>query len=217
MVRLAKSVTRGASVCSNLGMPYGRIQWTVYSVVAVLTAVALLWVVSLTRGDATARDDAPPDATATQDPVGEQSPVEPTPTETVPVPDPEQSLAVGETFEGEQLSTTLLQTRTIKPPAELEANPEEAWFGIRVRSCLQADAPPSERLRRSAWLASDEAGGNYVGAKSPWEDFPAEQFPTSPLEPGACSLGWVLIPVPAGTAQRIQSVTFQPDSAVWVL
>ena len=205
-------------MCCNSGMPHGRVQWALVIAAAVLNAVLLVWVLAFADdGNTTVRDlgsgaTDPSDVTPS-----EPIPSDPTPSEPEPAPEhvPEDALQLGEAFVGEQADTTLLQTRNLRPPPDLDQS-GEAWFGIRVQTCVHADAGRSGRVPPTSWVAKDAAGGRFAGIESPWDDFPPQQFSTDPISPGSCGVGWVLIPVPPGTPGRIETVAFK-RSAVWAL
>lgn len=154
------------------------------------------------RGGVPASSDTAPSSTAATD----QS-----------TPTPSQ---VGETRRGENADTTLLQTRSIKPPRDRRPGPGEEWFGIRARTCLRGDASPSGGLPWSSWAVVDATGQRYFASEPPWDDFPPQQLPTTGLQPGACNVGWVLIAVPTGSSARIEQVLFRPrtpEPAVWAV
>lgn len=127
---------------------------------------------------------------------------------------------VGRTRSGDNADTTLLQIRRLLPPAGRRPARGEEWFGIRARICMDRRAARSGRLPWSSWAAVDDSRRRYQGRDVAFDDYPAQQLPTSRIRPGDCHTGWVLIAVPKGTSQRMQEVVFRPESpdpARWVL
>ena len=120
---------------------------------------------------------------------------------------------VGETRFADNADTTLLQIRHIRPPSAYAPPGGAEWYGVRARTCLHADARPSGGLPWSSWAVADRDGTRYLGSEPPWDDYPAQQLPTTGLQPGRCNLGWVLIALPEGTSRRISAVLFRPRSA----
>ena len=130
-----------------------------------------------------------------------------------PTPDAERPSEVGETRFGVNADTTLLQVRHIRPSSAHAPPPGQEWFGIRARTCLHPEARPSGGLPWSSWGVVDGAGTRYLGSPASWDDYPPQQLPTSGLQPGECNLGWVLIALPKGTSERIETVVFRPRSS----
>jgi len=162
--------------------------------------------------------------------LGTQSAVEDTDSPTSPEPDVTEpsdtatgdgeALEVGDTHVGDNADITLLLTRKVRPPAGREPSSGKEWFGIRAQICMHAEALPSGEIRWSSWVVSDDAGASYTGRAAPWDDYPAEQLQTTSIQPGACSVGWVLIGVPQGAANQISTVGFAPGgdtAAEWQL
>ena len=135
------------------------------------------------------------------------------PTAEIPEDDePEGPSEVGETRLAVNADTTLLQIRRIRPPSAFVPPAGREWFGIRARTCLRPDARPSGGLPWSSWAVTDDEGQRYLGSPPPWDDYPAQQLPTTGLQPGQCNLGWVLIALPEGTSRRVETVVFRPKS-----
>lgn len=135
-------------------------------------------------------------------------------------PDGAGVVEVGQTRSREQSDTTLLQVRKVLAPAGRRAPAGQEWFGIRARICMHADARTSGRVTWFSWVIVDDSGTEFRGAPLPWDDFPPQQLPTTRIEPGACSVGWVLIEVPEPTYQKIVTVTFRTGgsaASVWLV
>ena len=64
----------------------------------------------------------------------------------------------------------------------------------------------------SSWAVTSASGESYVGEQAPFDDFPPQQFPTTGLNAGACSIGWVLIAAPRGAYKELTQVTFRPGT-----
>lgn len=171
---------------------------TTVGILAVL-GIAAIWVDSLVLnnpGQETPPREPSAQASPTSDPSG-------SPTSDVATPQ------IGETRVGENADTTLLQVRKLQPPPDRAPPVGEEWFGIRAQTCMHTDASPSGGLPWSSWAVEDDLGQEYVGRTAPWDDYPAQQFPTTGIEPGACNLGWVLVAVPKGTSRSLVKVIFR--------
>ena len=119
---------------------------------------------------------------------------------------------IGEVRTGDHADTTLLQIRKIVAPADRQPPSGQEWFGLRARTCLQDDARRSGALPWNSWAVTSALGESYVGEEVPFDDFPPEQFPTTGLDAGECSVGWVLIATPRGTYKDVTRVTFRPGT-----
>jgi hypothetical protein len=120
---------------------------------------------------------------------------------------------VGQTRSREEADTTLLQVRKILAPQDRQAPAGQEWFGIRARTCMHADARASGRLAWSTWVVTTQEGRVYRGAAVPWKDFPPQQLPTTPIQPGECQVGWVLVEVPKGTFKTVDNVSLRLGGA----
>ena len=120
---------------------------------------------------------------------------------------------VGETRSGANSDSTLLQVRTVPAPASRSAPAGMEWYGIRARTCMRAAAGPSGGVPWSAWVVVTDAATRYIARRVPWDDFPAQQYPTTGIGPGRCNIGWVLVAVPRGTSRDVVQVTFTPRNA----
>ena len=126
----------------------------------------------------------------------------------------QKMMALGESFTGAQVDTTLLQVRKLAPPGGRTSEGRE-WLGVRVSVCTHVDAEPGSTLAVSDWVAETDEGQRHAGVESPWLDYPLQELPTTPVQLGACHIGWVLMDVPVGTSEIVRTVTFAPDGAVW--
>jgi hypothetical protein len=141
-------------------------------------------------GSPTTQDTATPSPSATEDGASE----------------------VGETRSGENADTTLLQVRRVAAPAGLEPSTGNEWLGIRAKTCVHADASPSGEVGWSSWQVVDDQDETFRGDDAQFDDFPAQQFESTRIQPGTCNLGWVLIAVPEGAFRSIESVVFRPNA-----
>jgi hypothetical protein len=113
-----------------------------------------------------------------------------------------------------------LQVRRLVPPPSHEPAAGHEWLGIRARICMHPDAKASGKLPWSSWLVTDRNGDRYAGHEQPGTDFPPQRFPTTPIQPGTCSAGWVLADVPRGNVKQLKRVAFVTRTAnpfVWRL
>ncbi len=190
-------------------MPQGRSEWSVLLAV-VLSSLAVMawswmeWVAPPEQVEKRASSAVGADTTAED--AGES----------VPSVAGRRTLEMGETSVGALSDTTLLEVRTLAPPGRRTSAGKE-WLGLRVEMCTHADAEPGSTLTLSDWVAETDQGQRHSGVESPWLDYPPQQLPTAPVQLGACHIGWVLVDLPAGTVQRVETVTFVPDEAVWEL
>ena len=136
----------------------------------------------------------------------------PSPSESASAPPAAAAMSIGETFVGENSDTTLLQVRKIRPPEGREPEPGQVWLGIRASTCMHADAAPSGTLRLSSWVAENGQRQRFPGVDSPWDDYPAQQYSASAVQPGSCNVGWLLVPLPEGEHKQVEKVIFRPES-----
>ena len=190
-------------------MPKGRAEWSLFLAVVLSSLVVMAW--SWTRWvDVPQELRTLPSSTVGADATNADA------AEGVPSSSTEEMLDLGETFIGAQADTTLLQVRTLAPPGG-GTSADREWLGLRAEVCMHANAAPGITLTPSAWLAETVEGQRHAAVESPWLDYPPRQFPTAPVQPGACYVGWALIDLPSGTSARVETVTFMPDQAVWAL
>ena len=184
-------------------MPQGRVEWAVL-LTAIFSSVAVMgwswtaWVEMPQRVQSASLSVAGADA----------------PGEAFPLDHGRRMMALGEAFTGAQVDTTVLQVRKLAPPFGRTSEGRE-WLGVRVSVCTHVDAPPGSTLAVSDWVAETSEGQRHAGVESPWLDYPRQELPTTPVQPGACHVGWVVMDVPVGTSEIVRAVTFAPDKAVW--
>jgi hypothetical protein len=184
-------------------MPQGRGDWAVlltviFSSVAVMAWSWTAWVEVPQRVQSASLTVVGADATG----------------EAFPLHHGQKMMALGEAFTGAQVDTTLLEVRKLAPPSGRTSEGRE-WLGVRVSVCTHADAEPGSTLAVSDWVAETDDGQRHAGVESPWLDYPVQELPTTPVQLGACHVGWVVMDVPVGTSENIRTVTFAPDGAVW--
>jgi hypothetical protein len=109
------------------------------------------------------------------------------------------ALRVGQTHEAGELATTLLEVDYPFTGDEKHVAPEgSAFVGLDTKTCNDSANKPTLTASNSDWTLVGATGVLYAGTKDvSWADWPLPKFPEgSPLEPGKCSYGWVLIQVP---------------------
>ena len=149
------------------------------------------------RGDVTSRGTGTPDMTATG---------------AAPASSRRVTSEVGDTRHGANTDTTLLQVRKVLAPPGRTAPAGMEWYGIRARTCVDADARASGGVRWSDWAAVTDSTTRYPGRRVAWDDFPPQQYSTDGIDPGTCHVGWVLVAIPRGTFRDVTMVTFRPTS-----
>ena len=116
-----------------------------------------------------------------------------------PSPKPTPALAVGQTHEANGLATTLIKVDYPFNGDGRHVAPEgSAFVGLNIKTCNDGASKPTVAASNSDWSLVGATGVTYAGTKDvSWPDWPLPRFPeASPLEPGKCSYGWVLIQVP---------------------
>jgi hypothetical protein len=138
-----------------------------------------------------------------------------------PKPKPTPGLSVGQTHEAGGLATTLIEVDYPYSGDEKHVAPENSSFvGLDIKTCNDSSGKATVAASNSDWSLVGAAGAVYTGTKDvSWTDWPLPKFPEgSPLEPGKCSYGWVLIQVPGN--EQFSAVHFKaPGSqsqASWV-
>jgi hypothetical protein len=127
-----------------------------------------------------------------------------------PKPKPTPPLSVGQTYEADGLATTLIKVDYPFNGDERHVAPEgSAFVGLDTRTCNDSASKPTVTASNSDWTLVGAAGAIYAGTKDvSWSDWPLPKFPeASPLEPGTCSYGWVLIQVPGN--EQFSAVHFK--------
>jgi hypothetical protein len=116
-----------------------------------------------------------------------------------PKPKPTPALSVGQTHEADGLAITLIEVDYPFTGDERHVPPEgSAFVGLDTKTCNDSANKPTVTASNSDWTLVGATGIIYAGTKDvSWADWPLPKFPEgSPLEPGKCSYGWVLIQVP---------------------
>ena len=116
-----------------------------------------------------------------------------------PNPKPTPALRVGQTHEADGLAITLIEVDYPFTGDERHVPPEgSAFVGLDTKTCNDSANKPTVTASNSDWTLVGATGIIYAGTKDvSWADWPLPKFPEgSPLEPGKCSYGWVLIQVP---------------------
>lgn len=176
------------------------------------------------RPEPKAAPSASPSATEQEEPVPTESPTVPAES---PTADPfapntgARALKVGQSREGQQVVTTVLETKYPYPPAQYrKPEPGVAWFGFRVKTCVRKSVTQQGDTGGGIyWSVVDRDAGNYQGGKGYWVDFPSPGYPSHvSITGGDCVSGWMLIDVPKGTG--VKKLVWRPNGqlvAEWKL
>lgn len=111
-----------------------------------------------------------------------------------------RALHVGETREGEDVRTTIVEVRdNMTHPSNpyIKASKGTRWLGVDVEQCVRKSAPRASVASTYDIQAADNSGGVYTVDGSSWEDWPPlPQYPYDRrLQPGQCARGWMLLVV----------------------
>jgi len=129
-------------------------------------------------------------------------------------PTPAPALKVGQTYEADGLSSTLIEVDYPFTGDEKHVAPENtAFVGLDTKTCNDIKAKPTVSASNADWMLIGATGVEYAGTKDVmWTDWPMPKYPEgAPLEPGTCSYGWVLLQVPGN--EQFSAVHFKAPGA----
>src|SRR5690242_3641114 len=103
-----------------------------------------------------------------------------------PKPKPTPALKVGQTYEADGLSSTLIEVDYPFTGDEKHVAPENtAFVGLDIKTCNDIKAKPTVSASNSDWTLIGATGVEYTGTKDiAWTDWPMPKYPEgAPLEP----------------------------------